>query len=51
LAPQALRELLPDIAEHDVYLCGPPGMAEAARASLVRVGVPESRIHAEVFSF
>ncbi|MFF0742462.1 ferric reductase-like transmembrane domain-containing protein [Streptomyces sp. NPDC004111] len=51
LAPQALRALVPDIAEHDVYLCGPPGMARAATASLIRVGVPESRIHAEVFSF
>ncbi|MFI5803300.1 ferric reductase-like transmembrane domain-containing protein [Streptomyces sp. NPDC051561] len=51
LAPRALRALLPDLAEHDVYLCGPPGMADAATASLVRAGVPASRIHAEVFSF
>ncbi|MGP3983838.1 ferredoxin reductase family protein [Streptomyces sp. KR80] len=50
LAPQALRELIPDVAEHDVYLCGPPGMADAATAALIRVGVPESRIHSENFS-
>ncbi|MEU8886416.1 ferredoxin reductase family protein [Streptomyces sp. NPDC048442] len=51
MAPQALRALLPDLAEHDVYLCGPPGMADAARASLLRAGVPESCIHAETFRF
>jgi predicted ferric reductase len=51
LAPQALRDLVPDIAEHDVYLCGPPGMAEAATTALIRSGVPESRIHTERFTF
>ncbi|WP_327356178.1 ferredoxin reductase family protein [Streptomyces sp. NBC_01304] len=51
LAPQALRNLVPDLADHDVYLCGPPGMANAAIAALVRAGVPEERIHAENFSY
>ncbi|MEV8307926.1 ferredoxin reductase family protein [Streptomyces flavidovirens] len=51
LAPQALRDLVPDIAEHDVYLCGPPRMAAAATASLTRIGVPAGRIHSECFSF
>ncbi|MBC9716141.1 ferredoxin reductase family protein [Streptomyces sp. TRM66268-LWL] len=51
LAPQALRNLVPDLAEHDVYLCGPPRMAEAATAALVRAGVPEEHIHAENFTF
>ncbi|MGH4028115.1 ferredoxin reductase family protein [Actinomycetota bacterium Odt1-20B] len=51
LAPQALRNLVPGLAEHDVYLCGPPGMTAAATAALVRAGVPEERIHAECFSF
>ncbi|WP_329102227.1 ferredoxin reductase family protein [Streptomyces sp. NBC_01439] len=51
LAPQALAALVPDLAEHDVYLCGPPGMAEATRAALLRAGVPAGRIHAECFSF
>ncbi|WP_432753315.1 ferric reductase-like transmembrane domain-containing protein [Streptomyces sp. JL2001] len=50
LAPQALRNLVPDLAEHDVYLCGPPGMARAATDSLVRAGVPARRIHSEDFS-
>ncbi|MEV7405595.1 ferric reductase-like transmembrane domain-containing protein [Streptomyces sp. NPDC091267] len=51
LAPQALRDLLPDLAEHDVYLCGPPAMAEAATAALTRAGVPFERIHCENFTY
>ncbi|MFJ3924131.1 ferric reductase-like transmembrane domain-containing protein [Streptomyces sp. NPDC090022] len=51
LAPQALRALVPDLAEHDVYLCGPPGMAGATTAALLRAGVPAGRIHSECFSF
>ncbi|MFE5026006.1 ferric reductase-like transmembrane domain-containing protein [Streptomyces sp. NPDC056656] len=51
LAPQALRNLVPELAEHDVYVCGPPGMTAAATAALVRAGVPEGHIHAECFTF
>ncbi|WP_367041677.1 ferredoxin reductase family protein [Streptomyces sp. Je 1-332] len=51
LAPQALRNLIPDLAEHDVYLCGPPAMASSATAALLRAGVPQERIHAEFFTF
>ncbi|MFJ4479594.1 ferric reductase-like transmembrane domain-containing protein [Streptomyces xanthochromogenes] len=51
LAPQALRNLVPDLAEHDVYLCGPGPMAAVATASLIRAGVPEQHIHTEQFSF
>ncbi|MEV7724100.1 ferredoxin reductase family protein [Streptomyces sp. NPDC087917] len=50
LAPRALTALVPDLVEHDVYLCGPPGMSEATRAALLRAGVPGERIHAECFS-
>ncbi|MFF6791227.1 ferric reductase-like transmembrane domain-containing protein [Streptomyces filamentosus] len=49
LAPRALRALVPDLAAHDVYLCGPPAMARAATASLRRAGVPAARIHSENF--
>ncbi|MEU9374510.1 ferredoxin reductase family protein [Streptomyces sp. NPDC048255] len=51
LAPQALAALVPDLAEHDVYLCGPPGMTEATRAALLRAGVPAGRVHSECFTF
>ncbi|MGW2627974.1 ferredoxin reductase family protein [Streptomyces chattanoogensis] len=51
LAPRALDNLVPGLPEHDVYLCGPPGMARAAITALKRAGVPASRIHAERFTF
>ena len=37
LSPEHLRELVPDIAERDVYLCGPPAMTDAiGRTSATR---------------
>ncbi|MFG3257872.1 ferric reductase-like transmembrane domain-containing protein [Streptomyces sp. NPDC048172] len=51
LAPGALRELVPGLADHDVYLCGPPGMTRAAVAALARCGVPRGRVHSEEFAF
>ncbi|MFH8485856.1 ferredoxin reductase family protein [Streptomyces longisporoflavus] len=51
IAPQALGNLVPDLTEHDVYLCGPPGMTASATAALERAGVPRDRIHAECFTF
>ena len=51
LTPSHLRTLVPDIAAHDVYLCGPEGMQESLKRSLRAVGVPRSRIHAEEFAF
>ncbi|MEV5610577.1 ferric reductase-like transmembrane domain-containing protein [Streptomyces sp. NPDC052225] len=51
LAPQSLRNLVPELAAHDVYVCGPPGMTRAATTALARAGVPENRIHAESFAY
>ncbi|MFI0716016.1 hypothetical protein ACH4SK_36530 [Streptomyces inhibens] len=51
LTPQALRHLVPDLTERDVYLCGPPRMAEAAKRALRDAGVPRRRIHHESFEF
>jgi ferredoxin-NADP reductase len=42
---------VPDIAAHDAYLCGPPGMAQAAYEALRGAGVPARYIHHEYFSF
>ena len=39
LSPEHLLALVPDIAARDVYVCGPPAMTEATRASLDRSGV------------
>ena len=44
-----LRELVPDVDRHDVYLCGPRGLSLAAYDALREAGVPVSRIHHESF--
>lgn len=51
LTAQGLSSLVPDLAAHDVYLCGPPGMTQAAIAALREAGVPARRIHHESFAF
>jgi predicted ferric reductase len=50
LSPEHLRELVPDIADRDVYVCGPPAMADATVRS-VRAHVPSRHIHVERFAF
>jgi predicted ferric reductase len=49
LSPDHLRALVPDIAERDVFVCGPEAMAEATRASVRRAGVRARRIVTEGF--
>ncbi|AWS49144.1 ferric reductase [Streptosporangium sp. 'caverna'] len=51
LTGRALRTLIPGLAVHDVYLCGPTGMTTAARHALRRAGVPNRRIYLESFDF
>ncbi len=50
LGPAALAALVPDIADHDVFLCGPLSMMDHARDALLRLGVPGSQVHLERFS-
>ncbi len=47
----ALRAWVPDIAERDVYVCGPAAWAEAVRRAARAAGVPERRIHTEAFGW
>jgi ferredoxin-NADP reductase len=42
---------VPDLVDRDVYLCGPPGLAGAARQSLRDAGLPDGRLHEERFDF
>ena len=49
LSPGHLRALVPDIAERDVYLCGPPAMIDAIHDNLRRAGVGRRQIHTERF--
>jgi predicted ferric reductase len=51
LSAKRLRTLVPDIAQRDVYLCGPPGVLEATREALRDAGVPRRRIHIERFDY
>ncbi|MFJ2555037.1 MULTISPECIES: ferric reductase-like transmembrane domain-containing protein [unclassified Streptomyces] len=51
LTARALTRLVPDLAAHEVYLCGPPGMTDAARRALRGAGVPRRHIHHESFAF
>ena len=45
-----LRELVPDIAERDVYLSGPPGMVAWMLPHIRRAGVSRRRLHVERFA-
>jgi predicted ferric reductase len=48
--PRHLAALVPDIAERDVYVCGPPAMTAAVLRSLRALRVPRRQTHAERFS-
>jgi predicted ferric reductase len=50
LSADHLRELVPDLAERDVYVCGPPAMTDLAVANVRAAGVPRRHIHAERFA-
>jgi predicted ferric reductase len=50
LDPEELTRLVPDISARDVYVCGPPAMTEATRASLRRSGVDRRQIFTERFA-
>ncbi|MFE2420176.1 ferric reductase-like transmembrane domain-containing protein [Streptomyces hokutonensis] len=49
LGAAALREAVPDLAGHDVYICGPHAFAQDLYGALRTAGVPDRRIHHESF--
>jgi ferredoxin-NADP reductase len=51
LSAARMKRLIPDLAERDVYLCGPAGMMAAAEVGLREAGVPRRHIHQESFAF
>jgi predicted ferric reductase len=51
LSAEHLGRLVPDIASRDVYVCGPPAMADATGESLRRAGVPRRHVIMERFAF
>jgi ferredoxin-NADP reductase len=48
---EALHATAPDIANHQVYICGPDGWTDAARTATLAAGVPAGRIHTERFAW
>jgi ferredoxin-NADP reductase len=50
LSSAHLKELVPDIAERDVFLCGPPAMTEALEHNVRGAHVPRRHIHTERFA-
>jgi predicted ferric reductase len=50
LAPAHLLELVPDITERDVYVSGPPGMADLIGQHVREAGVPRRQVHMERFA-
>lgn len=48
---QKIKRLVPDIADREVYICGPTLMMESLVRSLESMGVKREDIHYEEFSF
>jgi len=46
LSPERLLELVPDLAARDVFVCGPPAITDAVRAT----GVPRRQVFVERFA-
>jgi predicted ferric reductase len=46
-----LRRALPDLADRDVYLCGPEDFTASLAAACREAGVPAARVHFESFVF
>jgi ferredoxin-NADP reductase len=51
LSAPSLTRNVSRLTERDVYLCGPPAMADAVRRSLREAGVPIGSIHEERFGW
>ena len=51
LRPMNLAHIVPDVAEREVYVCGPAGLATYVSRGLETLGVAPNQIHTEAFSF
>ena len=47
----ALRQLVPDVAERDVYVCGPAGFSASVERAARACGTPPDQLHHEAFAF
>ena len=51
LSAAHLVELVPDLREREVFLCGPPGLVASVRGTLREAHVPRRNLHLEEFAF
>ncbi|MBV8597845.1 MAG: ferredoxin reductase family protein [Actinobacteria bacterium] len=51
LSPEHLRQLVPDVSEREIYLCGPPAMTSAIERTVRALHVPRKYVHVERFAF
>jgi predicted ferric reductase len=51
LSSPELCRMVPDLADRDVFMCGPPGLMDAVRGELRAAGLPTQQLHEERFSF
>jgi ferredoxin-NADP reductase len=47
----SLRKFVPQIADSDIYICGPEPLVSAVRKAAGDLGVPKNRFHDEAFAF
>lgn len=45
-----ITKLVPDVAEREVFLCGPPAMMQSVLQALAELGVPQNQVHYERFA-
>jgi predicted ferric reductase len=50
LSPEHLHQLVPDLLEREVYLCGPPAMMRILEQNLRRANVSRKYLHSERFA-
>lgn len=48
---QALRDLVPDLAERDIFVCGPSAWTRAVRRAARSGGAAREQIHTEDFAW
>jgi predicted ferric reductase len=49
LGARSIQSMVPDVAERDVFLCGPNAMMQAVASTVIGLGVPPARVHRERF--
>ncbi|GAA4737639.1 ferric reductase-like transmembrane domain-containing protein [Amnibacterium soli] len=51
ISGESLRRAMPDIADRDVFVCGPDAFTATVATACRAAGVPDARIHHESFAF